>query len=274
MRRRQLLQGLVAAGLLPAAARATHAADTTLRVVTLNLWHDKADWPARMQRIVPTLRALRPDVIVLQEVLQHETLPNQATALADAIGYEALFFSLDAAQAPRRYGNAVLTRHPVITQRMTALQPLDDYRSAAHVRIAIGASTFDVYATHLHHMPDGGAIRARQVEDLVDFIAATRGADAAVLAGDFNAPADAPELHALTASFRDAYDTRHPQAGQTDFRHSTLNPFLLPPLRVDHVFHGSALKTVDARLLFDAPIDGGWASDHFGVLADLALRPH
>ena len=49
-----------------------------LTLVTLNLWHDKGDWPKRERLIVAALRDLHPDVITLQEVFQHEGLPNQA----------------------------------------------------------------------------------------------------------------------------------------------------------------------------------------------------
>ena len=56
-------------------------------LVTLNLYHDRDDWPKRRVQIVNTLRALEPDAIVLQEVLQHEGLPNQATWLARELGY-------------------------------------------------------------------------------------------------------------------------------------------------------------------------------------------
>ena len=42
----------------------------TVDAVTLNLWHDKQDWPRRQDAIVADLRARGPDVILLQEVLQ------------------------------------------------------------------------------------------------------------------------------------------------------------------------------------------------------------
>src|SRR5690606_28335784 len=77
------------------AARADDAA-AGITLVTLNLWHDKGDWPARQRVIVETLRELRPDVVVLQEVFQHEGLPNQARTLAEALGYEYVFASVDA----------------------------------------------------------------------------------------------------------------------------------------------------------------------------------
>jgi hypothetical protein len=38
--------------------------------------------------------------------------------------------------------------------------------------------------------------------------------------------------------------------------------------------HGPALEVVDCRLLFDRPVDEVWASDHFGMLADLRRSTH
>lgn len=43
------------------------------RVVTLNLYHDKDDWPQRRVRV---LCYLQPDAIALQEVIQNEHTPN------------------------------------------------------------------------------------------------------------------------------------------------------------------------------------------------------
>ncbi|MBB5207796.1 endonuclease/exonuclease/phosphatase family protein [Chiayiivirga flava] len=254
-------------------ARHTAPPDT-LTVVTLNLWHDKADWPRREAIIVRALRTLQPDVIALQEVLQDAHLPNQAKSLAQALGYRHIFVSADAPDAVRRYGNAILTRHRILADDAVLLAPLDDYRSAAHVRVTIGGRTVDVYATHLHHTANGGAIRARQIGDLVDFVRRTRAGDAMLVLGDFNTAADSPELDALRAlGLRDAYATLHPRTAADDPAHSTLNPARHPPQRIDHVFV-DRLVPLQAGRLFDVPAaDGAWASDHFGVYATLRFPP-
>lgn len=255
------------------AAPSSHANERrqALTVVTLNLWHDKADWPKRQALIVRTLKKLRPDVIALQEVLQHEKLPNQAQTLAAALGYRQVFASADAPKQARRYGNAVLTPHPILVEEWKALRPLGDYRTALHLRLAIGARRLDVYATHLAWEPDRGATRREQVEDLLAWRAATAGDGASIVVGDFNVPADAPELAPLVARYRDAYDARHPDAAQDAREHSTLNLKYYAPLRIDHVlFDPAALAVADARRLFErADRDGTWASDHYGVWARL-----
>lgn len=249
---------------LPVAAQ---PADT-LTVVSLNIWHDRDDWPARLAVILDTLRDERPDVICLQEVLQKEGLPNQAATLADSLGYRHTFASVDGPERPKRYGNAILTRHAFEASDAKKLEPLDDYRTVAHVRVEMEGRPLAAYCTHLHHTLEGGETRAAQLRDLLAFVRQTRGDGPVVLAGDFNAPPDAPEMRLLDGTFADAYAATHPVP---DDSVTTLNPALgHAPRRIDYVFHdrAPALRPIEARILFTEPTtDGMWASDHFGVLA-------
>ena len=46
--------------------------------------------------------------------------------------------------------------------------------------------------------------------------------------------------------------------------------------RIDHIMvrcrhHGPTLDVVACERIFDQPVDGVWASDHFGVVADLEV---
>ena len=244
-----------------------------LRVVTLNLYHDKDDWPARRTQIVAQLAQLQPDVIALQEVLQHETLPNQAQWLARELGYDAYFISVDPAERTRRYGNALLTRHPVLARGQQALRPLQDSRTAGFVRIRLQGRPINVYVTHLHHTAEGGAMRAQQVDDLMAFIHSSSQGMPSVVAGDFNSAADSAELARLRETFVDSYGALHPDA--TTEASSTLNPAYFPvPARIDHVFfqHGR-FKPLSAELLFNQPdAQGKWASDHRGLSVALRLQ--
>jgi endonuclease/exonuclease/phosphatase family metal-dependent hydrolase len=261
--------------LLPAGCHRGTRADAALSVVTLNLWHDKQDWPHRQNLIVAELQAQSPDVILLQEVLQDNGLPNQASTLAERLGYRYRFFSVDPPDRVRRYGNAVLTRAEPIATHEIKLAPLDDYRTAGHVLADIGGRRFSIYVTHLHHTADGGAVRARQVEDLLAFVAATRGDAPALIGGDFNTRADAPELQPLTDAFDDAYARAHPGEPVDAPEHGTLNTHLgHAPLRIDHVFfQGDAFRVVEARIILDRADAGGtWPSDHYGVRVDLQPR--
>jgi endonuclease/exonuclease/phosphatase family metal-dependent hydrolase len=265
------LIALAACRSAPSAEPATEPAPP-LSVVSLNLWHDKQDWPRRQEAIARELQALQPDAILLQEVLQDASLPNQAETLAARLGYHYRFFSVDPPQQVRRYGNAILTRVRPQQAQASTLLPLDDYRNAGWVRVDIAHRPLNLYVTHLHSAPGGGDIRAQQVRSLLDFIESTRGDAASVLAGDFNTRADAAELRPLAASFTDAYAAAHPGQAVNAARHATLNTHLgHPPLRIDHVFfQRDALRMAEARIILNQPdSDGAWPSDHHGMWAKL-----
>jgi beta-glucosidase len=243
----------------------------TLTVVTLNLYHDKDDWPRRRVQILETLKALQPEVIALQEVLQHETLPNQAEWLATQLGYDWHFVSVDPPGKARRYGNALLTRLPVLARDQQALQPLQDSRTVGMLRVELEGKPINVYVTHLHHTGQGGAMRAQQLDDAMAFITSTAGGFPSIVAGDFNAAADAPELTALRTGFVDTYGILHPGTGARES--STLNPHYFTPARIDHVFHQrDAFRPMTARIILDHPdAQGTWPSDHYGLQVELQL---
>jgi endonuclease/exonuclease/phosphatase family metal-dependent hydrolase len=274
-----LASALAAAACATTSDRAAHAGESSPEVtlVTLNLWHDKGDWPERQRLIIETLRELQPDVVVLQEVFQHEGLPNQARTLAGALGYEYVFASVDAADRPKRFGNAILSRHPILDHDWKALEPLDDFRNIVHVRIAVGGREINVYDTHLHWTEGGGAIRAEQVADALRYIAATDDSLPSVLAGDLNASMDAPELQPLLGPFLDAYAAMHPGIAPSDRDHATLDLAQYPPRHIDQILlQRDAFVPVEAEVILDEPdAEGTLASDHYGVLARFRVGvPH
>lgn len=253
---------------------AAPAQSPTLKVVTLNLYHDKDDWPRRRVQIAREMEQLRPDAIVLEEVLQHESLPNQAQWLAEQLGYDWHFISLDPADRPRRYGNAILTRRPILARGMQPLRPLEDSRSAGFVRIDLDGRPVNVFATHLHHTEQGGAMRAQQAADLIDYIEAKADGAPSVVAGDFNTAADSPELGRLRETFVDTFGVQHPQL--QGLAASTLNPtYFKQPMRIDHVFfQRGAFQPLSSQIIFTRPdADGIWASDHHGLSVALRLLP-
>jgi endonuclease/exonuclease/phosphatase family metal-dependent hydrolase len=129
---------------------------------------------------------------------------------------------------------------------------------------------------------------ARFVDDLVGDRAVH-----VVLAGDFDDTPDSAGIRFWTGrqslqqtgvAYRDAWDAVHPGAAGHTF--TPANP-LVPAgemalelgRRIDYVMvrcatHGPTLEVAECRLAFDEPVDGVWASDHFGVVADLAVPAH
>jgi endonuclease/exonuclease/phosphatase family metal-dependent hydrolase len=249
------------------------AADT-LTVVTLNLWNDQHDWPRRLDVIVAEMRRIRPDVLCLQEVLQHPALRNQAETLGDSLGCHVQFASVDGPERPKRYGNAILTPHRVLMGESRNLSPANDYRAVAHVRLEWRGHAVDAYSTHLHNTPEGGAIRAAQIRHLLAYVDSTRGAGPVVIGGDFNCELANPEMALVTARHDDVFRAVHPGASRAEA--TTYNPhFGTDPGAIDHIFverrAKHRLRPLACEVIFRAPApDSVWASDHFGVMAKLA----
>jgi endonuclease/exonuclease/phosphatase family metal-dependent hydrolase len=108
-----------------------------------------------------------------------------------------------------------------------------------------------------------------------------------VLAGDFDATPDAASIRFWTGRqsidgtsvyYQDAWEAVHGNAPGHTFtpdnaiRSDRWRP--RPGRRIDYVMvrcgdHGATLDVTDCQLAFDRPVDGVWASDHFGVVADL-----
>lgn len=268
MHRRALIAALAA---VPAAACATlPGTSRPLRLACFNIWHDRDDWPARLPLVVETLRAADADVIGLQEVLQDAAtgLPNQARTIAAALGGHAVrFMSTDAEAAPRRYGNAILSRLPVLETDTKKLEPLDDFRTALRVRVDVGGRPVDVVNTHFHHTAEGAAVRARQAADLLSWIG--DGPTPLIVMGDFNAPLEDAGLAGLAASPR-FVSALPPGAAPT-----TLNTHEgHPPRVIDHVFvERDAFDVVSARVTGTRDVDGVWPSDHYAVEAVVRMKP-
>ncbi|WP_260477013.1 endonuclease/exonuclease/phosphatase family protein [Stenotrophomonas sp. 278] len=247
-----------------------------LSVVTFNLHHDREDWPERRRVIQRELERLQPDVVALQEVIQKPHVRNQAAWLARKLGYDYLFVSTDPPGRFKRYGNALLTRRPVLARNEHLLAPRTDYRTVGHLRIDVDGQAVSVYATHLNERSDdaGKQIRGEQIADLLAFVARTSGGAPVVIAGDFNAQVDAGDLSPLRQRFGDSYGSVHVNNELAQV--STLNRhYFDAPRRIDHVFfQQDQLVAREARLLFDEPYaEGRWASDHYGVWTRLQFAP-
>jgi endonuclease/exonuclease/phosphatase family metal-dependent hydrolase len=120
-----------------------------------------------------------------------------------------------------------------------------------------------------------------------------------VLVGDLDADPSAASvrfwagrqsLSGLGVCYRDAWECTHPEDPGHTF--TPLNPLVRdgevrgmrpfrdwPFRRIDYVFlrlgahGGNALDIAACERIFDEPVHGVWASDHFGLVADLAKPP-
>lgn len=259
------------------------------RLLTFNvLTLQSAAGRRRHELIRRVMSELRPDVVALQEVTRSPAF-DQA---ADLLGHEFAIVDLPG-WSEDGVGECLASRWP-----LGDVSILDRGRAAAAaVEVqtpSLGALLVvhhkGAYELHLEHVREEQALAtARFVEHLV----AERADLPVVLLGDFNAGPEAASLRFLTGRqslagtsvrYEDAWEAVHPgEPGHTFSPGNPLVPAGQMPLergrRIDHIMtrsgpHGPLLDVADCRLVFDEPEDGVWASDHFGVLAELRRPDH
>jgi len=249
---------------------------TILRVLTLNLWSADELMPGRLALVERGLRELAPDVVGLQEVREVPgRQPNTARVLAQACGYSCAFASAARPDHPEDFGVAILSRRAIVEHTAVDLpRPEDSERRVLlSARVETAAGPIWVHTTHLNYRLQDGPQREEQVQT-VDAAVAARASDRPqIVMGDFNARPESDEIRWLRGL--------HPL--ESGWTWSSTNPytdryhFLEPDRRLDYVFvtpaRGDGRGRIHAcRIVLDRPdANGVWASDHFGVWAEVQL---
>jgi endonuclease/exonuclease/phosphatase family metal-dependent hydrolase len=267
----------------------------TIRVLTFNILStDHASWGRRLQAARTGLQALRPDILALQE-----TQPGHAQdQVTDLLGpdYHVVENSV---RSGDMVGAALVSRWPFVNVREVDLSVAPRVPSAAAVVAELELPRPFGLTVLVHHGAayQFGYARERELQAVacarfVEDYVAGRNAHV-VLLGDFNDTPDSSSvrfwtgrqsLEGLSVAYQDAWETK----GSADAGHtfSPSNPLVRAgemPLelgrRIDYIMirsgiHGPSLAIADCRRILDKSVDGIWASDHFGVVADLQVPTH
>ena len=258
-----------------------------LRVGTLNIWNRMGPWDERLAAIRAGVAAENVDVLALQEVVSIEGC-EQAALIADGLGYH--FAQGRHAEARLPMGNAVLSRFPILHQEILELPTGDtlERRTLLHAVLDAPSGKLPVFVTHLNWRLGEGHVRELQIRFVTDAITRLCPPDTTfppILMGDLNAEPDADEMRFLrgltslrgkSVYFADAWAHAGQGPGITFARR---NPFAAvnhePDRRIDYILvrgpddRGRGEPT-EAHLAFDAPHEGTFPSDHFGVVATIS----
>ena len=260
-----------------------------LKVLTLNIWNRQGPWEQRSRLIKKGLVELQPDLVGLQEVLQHEAEPmHQARELSDH--YHVAYRAAWHIGGGLNFGNAVLSRWPIGAADNFPLpnDPDEESRALLYVRADSPHGPIPVFCTHLSWKFHQGSLRERQVAfiaERVHDLAPTDGLPP-ILLGDFNAEPDADEirflrgLHTLrgrSAYFADCFGLCGEGPGHTYARSNVYAEKLHEPnRRIDYIFvRGPDRKLrgepLSSQVVFDVPEDGVFPTDHYGVVAEISI---
>jgi endonuclease/exonuclease/phosphatase family metal-dependent hydrolase len=262
-----------------------------VRVVTLNLWNDRHQPEKRMEVVIAGLKALSPDIIGLQEVVASPRFGNQAELLAHALDAHVTFDPVSHGRAPSEgpVGNAVVSRFPITRVEGISLPSAsDDPRRALATVLATPDGALPFFTCHLSWEPWHTPRRESQVVVVDEFVKAHPGDLPPILTGDFNASPDSAVIFFLTGRmslmgrgtyYRDAYARRRPHSD--GYTWSARNPHTVRWIernrRLDYIFVGQLHESgwgaiLDARVVLDVPgPEGVFASDHFGVYAEIGM---
>ncbi|MDI6099567.1 endonuclease/exonuclease/phosphatase family protein [Actinoplanes sp. NEAU-A12] len=251
-------------------------------------------WERRRDLSAATLRRLSPDIVALQEV-PIGSAPQVIDELLGP-GYHVRGFSRAADDG---VGGALATRWP---HRL-----VDEWDQRCSER----AQTFPWCATLLvevetpigrvlvaHHKPSWQF--GYELEREQQAVAAARlvekyapGVEHTIVLGDFDATPDAASmrfwrglqsLDGVSVCYQDAWETARP--GDAGLTFTAANPLVRAgevatalSRRIDYILvragrHGPTLTVTHCDRVLDRPVDDVWASDHFGVVADLVKPDH
>lgn len=258
---------------------------TTMRVATWNTWSQFGPWEAREPVLFGELARVEPDIVCLQEAWKTDH-DSQAKRAGEHLGMDWRHLG-DGEYGGIVSGHAILSRWPIEQCEKLEIEATEggDGAGAAYARIAGPREPIDVVSLILDWRLDHSHIRSRQLQEICHW--ARELGDLfhpLIMCGDFNSTPDSDELrplvglgpvHAPNMIFYDAVAMSDIEDTAT---YSQRNPFaaigMYPERQLDHVFsqwpkaHGVG-HPVGAEIIGTNAVDGLYASDHFGVVADL-----
>ena len=169
-----------------------------LRVLCYNIHHaEGVDGKLDLPRIARIILSVKPDLVALQEVDQNTKRTgqvDQAAELSRLIKMKSVFGSNIDFQGGH-YGNAILSRFPIIQKKNLHLPNVDSGEQRGVLESVIKVSedqSIFFLATHLDHrrLDEERLASAKFINQMID----SHDSKPAILAGDFNDIPDSPTL--------------------------------------------------------------------------------
>jgi endonuclease/exonuclease/phosphatase family metal-dependent hydrolase len=254
---------LVAYAFAGGCAGAKLGSPARVTILTYNIYHgEDANGSSNLDAVAGIINSLEPDLVALQEV-DNKTARAKGLDLTAELsrrtGMQGVFgkaMDYDGGG----YGEAVLSRHPVIETKNNPLPhtPKAEPRAALEVHIELtGGVKMAFVGTHLDHQRDQSN-RMKQASRIIELY---ENYDLPiVLAGDLNATSGSDPINLLLGQWSDAArDNPRPTFPSTK-----------PSRRIDYIMYKpkDRWKVVEIRV-----IDEKVASDHCPVFAVLELLP-
>ena len=271
-----------------------------LRCVSFNLLHGgmssgrrgtAQELHHRLALAVTELQRFNADIIALQEASTSKGRGNIAAQLAARLGLYVAYApaSCRIFPSPRLHklvaramnfteGPALLSRFPLARWEVHELPRGGRITEPRVLLIAVLRTPWGLLRVASTHT-SGVAVQHRTI---AAHLHSQPRALPLLLMGDFNAVEDSEAMTTLTreGGFADAFRVVHPTAAGYTSDQALTTPIATVTQRIDYVFIASGTerpgRILSSQVILDTPHDlpDGrtlWPSDHYGVLADIAL---
>jgi endonuclease/exonuclease/phosphatase family metal-dependent hydrolase len=253
-----------AAVLIGCSTHSMQTKPTTLRVMTYNIHHGEGlDGQVDLLRIAQLIQREGAGIVALQEVdkgvarTARRDFPAELAALTGMTCVFSNNFSFQGGE----YGNAVLTRFPVLRVTNTPYQMLrgGEQRGLMQLVLDVQGRELVFMNTHIDYRPDD-AERMLNVGEIETRLKLNAGRPI-ILCGDFNARPESRVCRRLSENLDDAWA----RVGQGD---GFSIPAAQPTKRIDYIWISKA-KSLEPIKAWVPP---SGASDHLPVVAEFRFR--
>jgi len=178
--------------------------ESTVRVVTWNVWGRYGGWQERQELLEAALADVTPDIVCLDEAWSTRDDDTQASRVAGRLGLGHSISVRGFNLGDWSSGIGIASRWPIIRSEQRPLHgdatdPTDVAGAALFTAIDGPRGIIQLFAVMLDYPLDASARRQEQVRQLCSFVAeVSRRRHITVVCGDFNAGPDSDEIRMLT----------------------------------------------------------------------------
>jgi endonuclease/exonuclease/phosphatase family metal-dependent hydrolase len=235
-----------------------HQAGQPLRVMTYNIHQGiDADLKMDLEAIVAAIQAEQPDILVLNEVNRARATNGYTEVLSLISVKTGLPFIFGNNYADGQYGNALLTKLPILAWDNSHFQNnTTETRGVLRVELDTAGGPLTFYATHLDHIASPKDVRFEQIDEI---LALWNHNPRSILLGDLNATSETPEIQQInTAGFVDMLKVTNQEDVFTFW-----DPVPVPGYQIDHIFVSPDLEFGEAW------VPQTRASDHLPIVVEI-----